>query len=178
MRVALKQPERVRTLIIQNAVLHEEGLTPAWALRRSYWSKRAEYEAKIREGMYSVSGGMARHIGGRANPERFNPDLWMDEIAFLKRPGTEAIQLDLIYDYQTNVKAYPLWQAYLRERRPRTLVVSGIHDPIFSADGARAIGREQPDAEMHLLEAGHFAIDDRPDEIAAYVHAFLSRRQI
>jgi pimeloyl-ACP methyl ester carboxylesterase len=178
LRVALARPERVQALIIQNAVLHEEGLTPVWNLRRAYWDNRAAYEAKIREGMYSVPGGIARHVGGRANPARFNPDLWMDEIAFLKRPGMEAIQLDLVYDYQTNVKAYPLWQAYLRERRPSTLVVSGIHDPIFSADGARAIGREQPEAEVHLLEAGHFAVDDRPDEIAAYVHSFLARQRI
>lgn len=177
-RVALAQPGRVQALIIQNAVLHEEGLTPVWNLRRSYWSNRAEYEAKIREGMYSVPGGIARHVGGRPNPERFNPDLWMDEIAFLKRPGMEAIQLDLVYDYQTNVKSYPLWQAYLRESRPSTLVVSGVHDPIFSVDGARAIRREQPEAEVHLLEAGHFAIDDCPDEIATHVQSFLTRHQI
>lgn len=100
----------------------------------------------------------------------------MDEIAFLKRPGSEAIQLNLMFDYQSNVKAYPLLQAHVRERKPKTLVASGIHDPIFSPDGARAIGREQPDAEVHLLDAGHFAINDRPDEITAYMQTFLSRR--
>jgi pimeloyl-ACP methyl ester carboxylesterase len=177
-RIALAHPERVRALIIQNAVVHEEGLTPAWNLRRAYWNNRAEYEAKIREGMVSVQAGIARHIGDRPNPERFNPDLWLDELALLKRPGMEAIQLDLAYDYQTNVNAYPHWQAYLRERRPDTLVLWGIHDPIFSVDGAHAIRREQPDAEVHLLEAGHFAIDDCPDEIAAHVRSFFTKHHI
>jgi pimeloyl-ACP methyl ester carboxylesterase len=177
-RMALARSERVQALIIQNAVVHEEGLTPAWDLRRSYWNNRAEYEAKIREGMASVQAGMARHIGGRPNPERFNPDLWLDEIAFLKRPGMEAIQLDLAYDYQTNVNSYPQWQAYLRERRPNTLVLWGIHDPIFSVDGAHSILREQADAEVHLLEAGHFAIDDCPDEIAARVQSFFTKHRV
>ncbi len=177
-RLALARPERVRALIIQNAVLHEEGLTAVWNLRRAYWSDRAQNEPKIREGMYSVQGGVARHVGGRPNPERFNPDLWMDEIAFLKRPGMEEVQLDLVYDYQSNVKAYPSWQAYLRDRRPPTLVVWGIHDPIFSVEGAQAIRREQPDAEVHLLEAGHFAINDRPVEIAQHIRTFLTRAAV
>ncbi len=128
--------------------------------------------------MYSIQAGIARHIGDRTNPERFNPDLWMDEIAFLKRPGMEAIQLDLAYDYRTNVKSYPQWQSYLRVCRPHTLVLWGIHDPIFSVDGAHAIRREQPDAEVHLLEAGHFAIDDCPDEIAAHFLSFLTMHRI
>ena len=177
-RMALARPERVRALIIQNAIVHEEGLPPAWDLRRSYWNNRAEYEAKIRDGMVSVQAGIARHIGGRPNPESFNPDLWMDEIAFLKRPGMEAIQLDLAYDYRTNVNAYPQWQAYLRERRPNTLVLWGIHDPIFSVDGAHSIRRELPDAEVHLLEASHFAVDDCPDEIATHVRSFFTRHHI
>jgi pimeloyl-ACP methyl ester carboxylesterase len=174
-RMALARPERVQALIVQNAVLHEEGLTAVWNLRRAYWAQRAQNEPKIREGMYSVQAGVARHVGGRANPDRFNPDLWMDELAFLKRPGMDAIQLDLVYDYQSNLQAYPKWQAYLRDRRPPTLVVWGIHDPVFSVDGVQAIARELPDAEVRLLEAGHFAINDQPDAIAGYIRTFLRR---
>ena len=177
-RIALAHPERVQSLIIQNAVLHEEGLTPVWDLRRAFWSDCAEYEGKIRDGMVSVQAGIARHVGGRAEQETFNPDLWMDEIAFLKRPDEQAIQLELVYDYQSNVKAYPLWQDYLRRHRPPTLVVWGIHDPIFSIEGAHAIAREQPDAELHFLDAGHFAIDDEPDAISGYVDSFLTKNQI
>ena len=99
----------------------------------------------------------------------------MDEIAFLKRPRMDAIQLDLIYDYQTNVSSYRRWQAYLRDKQPPVLILWGIHDPIFSVQGAHAIQREQPRAELHVLDAGHFAINDQPDEIANLVHAFLQR---
>jgi pimeloyl-ACP methyl ester carboxylesterase len=174
-RVALARPERVRSLIVQNAVIHEEGLTPLWDLRRAYWAERAPNEAKIRAGLDSVPAGIARHVGSRPSFEDFNPDLWMDEIAFLRRPGMDAIQLDLIYDYQSNLRAYPEWQAYLRERRPPLLIPWGIHDPIFSTQGAQAMRREQPDAEVYLLDAGHFAINDRPDDLAGYVRNFLRR---
>ncbi|WP_434106209.1 alpha/beta fold hydrolase [Paraburkholderia caffeinilytica] len=174
-RVALARPGRVQALIVQNAVLHEEGLTPVWNLRRAYWADRTQYEREVRESMYSVQSGVGRHVGGRPDPERFNPDLWMDELAFLRRPGMDAIQLDLVYDYQTNVTAYPRWQAYLRDHRPPALVVWGIHDPIFSIEGAKAVLQEQPDAEIRLLEAGHFAINDRPLEIAHYISTFLMR---
>ena len=173
-RVALARPERVRALIVQNAVIHEEGLTPLWEPRRAYWAERAPNEARIREGLASVQAGIARHVGSRPNLETFDPDLWMDEIAYLRRPGVDAIQLDLIYDYQSNLRAYPEWQAYLRERRPPLLIPWGIHDPIFSTQGAQAMRREQPAAELYLLDAGHFAANDCPDDIAAYVRAFLS----
>jgi pimeloyl-ACP methyl ester carboxylesterase len=172
-RVALAAPERVRSLIVQNAVMHEEGLTPVWDLRRAYWADRAQYEERIRAGLDSVLAGMARHVGSRPSHEDFNPDLWMDEIAFLRRPGMEAIQLDLMHDYQSNVRAYPEWQAYLRERRPPLLIPWGIHDPLFSTQGAQAMRREQPDAEVYLLDAGHCAINDRPDDIAGYVRGLL-----
>jgi pimeloyl-ACP methyl ester carboxylesterase len=97
----------------------------------------------------------------------------MDEIRFLRQPGIADMQLDLAYDYQSNIAAYPKWQAYLREQRPPTLVVWGRHDPIFSLEGARALCRELPTAELHILEAGHFAINDLPTEIATHVGAFL-----
>ena len=177
-RLALAHPERVDALVIQNAALHEEGLTPYWDLRRAFWKNRADNVQKIREGIYSVQGGMARHIGGRPHPERYNPDLWMDEIAFARRPGQEPILLDLIYDYRTNPANYGRWQAYLRERRPRTLVVWGKYDPAFSAQGAHAIQRELPEAELHFLEGGHNAINDNPDEISTLIDAFLSKHGI
>ena len=174
MRLALAQPGQVRALIIQNAVMHEEGLTELWKLRRAYWSDRARHEPQVRAALTSVEAGIARHVGGRAHAERFNPDLWMDEIAFLARPGVADIQLQLIYDYQSNLRAYQEWQAFLRVRRPPMLVLWGVHDPIFSVAGAQALRREQPDAELHLLEAGHFAINDCPQHIAQHVRRFLA----
>ena len=175
LRLALAHPHRVEALVIQNAVLHEEGLTPYWELRRAFWKDRKRYEPEIRESLYSVQAGMARHVGGRPEPQRYNPDLWMDEIAFAKRPGQEPILLDLVYDYASNLAQYPRWQAYLRDRRPPTLIVWGKYDPAFSVHGAHAIRRELPEAELHFLEAGHNAINDRPDEISSHIHAFLTR---
>lgn len=172
-RLALAAPDRVRALIVQNAVLHEQGLTPVWDLRRAYWANRAEYEPQIRAGLASVKAGIARHLGDRTNVEHFDPDLWMDEIAFLRRPGIADIQLDLIYDYQSNLKAYPSWQLYLRQRRPKVSVIWGVHDPIFAVAGVEAIQREQPAAEVHLLEAGHFAINEMPQEVASLVRGTL-----
>ncbi len=100
----------------------------------------------------------------------------MDEYAFLTRPGMDRIQLDLMYDYRTNVAAYPLWQAYLRQHHPPLLVVWGKYDPLFTVEGALAYGREVPDAEIHLLNAGHFALDEEVDTIAALIHHFLRLR--
>lgn len=177
-RIALEHPERIRALIIQNAIVHEEGLSAVWVPRRAFWANRAEYESKVREGLFSVTGGAARHVGTRPNPERFNPDLWMDEIAFLKRLGEDLIQLNLIYDYQFNVAAYPKWQAYLRDKAPPTLVVWGKYDPIFTVEGAHAIGREVPNAKIHMLDAGHFALEDHAAEIARLIDRFLHKNRI
>lgn len=177
-RLALAHPKRVKALVIQNAVIHEEGLSGIWKARRAFWADRNRNEQTIRDGLYSVQAGIARHVGPGRNPKRFNPDLWMDEIAFLKRPGEEAIQLSLIYDYQSNVAAYPAWQKYLRDRRPPTLVVWGQHDSIFTVEGAKAIAREIPQAEIHILEAGHFALDDHAPEIGREIDHFFVQHGI
>lgn len=175
MRLALAHPERVAALIVQNAVVHEEGLGAVWAARRAYWSDRAAHEAAIREAMLSESAGRARHIGLSPHAERFDPDRWCDEIAFLLQPGQQRIQSDLAYDYRNNVAAYPRWQAWLREHAPPTQVIWGRHDPIFTVAGAYAFRREIPDAEIiELDDAGHFALFDAPEEIARHVDAFLS----
>ncbi len=106
--------------------------------------------------------------------KRVDPDTWSDELAFLMRPGMDRIQLELMFDYQTNVAAYPTWQAYLREHRPPTLVVWGKHDALFTIDGALAYGRDVPDAEIHLLNAGHFALDEEVNTVAGLVRYFLA----
>jgi pimeloyl-ACP methyl ester carboxylesterase len=177
-RLALAHPERVQALIVQNAVAHDEGLGPLWAARRAFWADRASNEAKLRETFVSPQATRLRHVGTSPNVERYNPDLWVDEIAFLSRPGQDRIQLDLFYDYRTNVASYPRWQAYLRAQRPPTLVVWGKYDPSFTVEGASAYGRDVPDADIYLLEAGHFALDEAADEIAARIDSFLSTRGI
>lgn len=175
-RLALAHPERVTALIVQNAVAHEEGLNDrTWASRRAFWADRKAHEAEMRSGIVSLEAARLRHVGSSPHPERYDPDLWTDEAAFLQRPGEADIQLELFYDYRNNVAAYPSWQAYLREHRPPTLVVWGRYDPSFTIAGGEAFRRDVPDAEIHILDAGHFALDEAVDEIAAHVRLFLDR---
>jgi pimeloyl-ACP methyl ester carboxylesterase len=172
--LALAHPDRVRALVIQNAVAHEQGLGPLWETRRAFWRDRAAHEEKLRQNFTSLEATKQRHVGASPHPERYDPDLWTDEYAFLNRPGQAAIQSDLFYDYRANVESYPRWQAYLRERRPPTLVLWGRYDMSFTVAGATAYGDDLPDAEIHILEAGHFAMDEKLDEIADLTRRFLA----
>jgi pimeloyl-ACP methyl ester carboxylesterase len=175
MRLALRHPERVRAIIVQNAVSHDEGLGPVWEARKAFWQDRAAYEEKVISSFTSIEGARQRHIGCSPRPERYNPDSWTDEAAMLSRPGQGRIQSDLFYDYRNNVAAYPAWQAWLRDHQPPLLVAWGRYDPSFTVAGAHAYARDVPDAEIHILDAGHFALDEKLDEIAALVRDFLAR---
>lgn len=174
-RLALAHPERVKAIIVQNAVASEEGLGPLWEERRAYWSDRQALEEKVISSFTSLEGARARHIGSSPHLERYNPDTWTDEFAALSRPGQRRIQADLFYDYRNNVASYPKWQAWLREHRPPTLVVWGKYDPSFAVAGAMAYKRDVPDAEIHLLDAGHFALDEALDQIVSLVRGFLGK---
>lgn len=175
-RLAVAHSERITALIIQNAVVHLEGLSEAWNIRKQFWQDRTAHEEKLRQALLSREVARQRHAANVANPGRIDPDTWADEFAFLTRPGMDRIQLDLMFDYRTNVAAYPVWQRYLKEHRPPTLVVWGKYDPLFTVDGALAFGREVPDAEIHLLNAGHFALDEEVDLIAMLIRRFLHSR--
>ncbi|TXI84063.1 MAG: alpha/beta hydrolase [Cupriavidus sp.] len=175
-RLATAHPERITAMIVQNATAHEDGLGPAWDSRKAFWRDRAAHEVDIRKGFLSLDTTMRRHLGSSPNVERYDPDLWGDEFAFVQRPGEADIQTDLFYDYRTNVAAYPAWQAWLRANRPPLLVLWGRYDPFFATAEAAAYKRDVPDAEIHLLDAGHFALDEVLDESAALMREFLERR--
>lgn len=177
-RLAARNPEHVTALIIQNAVAHIEGLSEAWTIRKAWWLNRETHEQKIREALLSAEVAQQRHLAGVTHPELVDPDTWSQEFAFLTRPGMAEIQLDLAFDYQSNVSAYPQWQAYLRDNRPPTLVVWGKNDPLFTVAGALAFSREVPDAETHLLNASHFALDEEPVLIAGLMCRFLKSRLV
>lgn len=174
-RLALARPDRIKAIIVQNAVVSEDGLGPAWEIRKAYWRDRAGYEDKVMPGFTSLDGAKARHIGSSPHPERYNPATWQEEYALLSRPGQRKIQADLFWSYQTNVAAYPKWQAWLRQRQPPTLVVWGRYDPSFAVAGADAYKAAVPGAEVHILDAGHFALDEKADEIAGLIDGFLAR---
>jgi pimeloyl-ACP methyl ester carboxylesterase len=174
-RLALAHPERVKAIVIQNAVAYEEGLGPAWEIRRAFWKDRAAYEDKVIPGFTSLAGAKERHIGSSPHPERYNPDSWTDEFALLSRPGQRQIQSDLFYNYQTNVASYSKWQAWMRQHKPPMLVVWGKYDPSFAVAGADAYKRDIPKVEVHILDAGHFALDEKVDEIATLMRSFLAK---
>jgi pimeloyl-ACP methyl ester carboxylesterase len=171
-RMALSRPGRVAGLVVQNAVAHAEGLGPLWETRKAFWTDRAPNEAKLRENLMSLDAAQQRHVGSSPHPDRYNPDLWTDEFAFLSRPGQDRIQSDLFYDYRTNVAAYPQWQAWLRQHQPPTLVTWGAYDPSFTVAGAHAYARDVANAEIHIFQAGHFPLDEAADEIGALMARF------
>src|ERR1700742_1769983 len=174
-RMALSRPERVRAIIIQNAVSHEQGLSPLWESRKKYWADPVRELENLKANFTSLEATRQRHIGSSPHPDRYDPDNWIDEYAFLTRPGQADIQAALFLDYRTNVASYPRWQKWLRKVQPPTLVVWGKYDPSFNVAGATAYADDVPKAEVHILEAGHFALDEATDEIAALVRNFLER---
>jgi pimeloyl-ACP methyl ester carboxylesterase len=173
-RVMLARPERVQALIVQNANAYEEGLGAKWTGIAKYWADPNAHPDVI-DAFMSWAATEQRHTLGTAHPERYNPDTWTDEFAHLSRPGQREIQADLLYDYRTNVALYPAWQAWLSAHKPPTLVVWGRNDPSFIAAGGDAYKRDLPDAEIHQLDAGHFALDEQNDEIARLILEFMSR---
>jgi pimeloyl-ACP methyl ester carboxylesterase len=177
-RLAVAHPDRVRAFIIQNAVASEEGLGPAWDERKVYWRDRDANEQKVISNFLSFATTKLRHVGSSPNVERYDPDTWNDEFVHLSKPGQMKIQADLFFDYQSNVASYPKWQAWMREHQPPMLVVWGKYDPSFAVGGAPAYRREVPKAEVHILEAGHFALDEKLDEIASLMRDFLARQRL
>jgi pimeloyl-ACP methyl ester carboxylesterase len=175
-RLAVAHPERLDALVVQNAVAHEDGLGPLWKTRREFWADRGAHEAALRENFFSFAATRQRHLGTSPDVESYDPDLWTDEFAFLSQPGQQDIQTDLFYDYRTNVASYPAWQRWLREHRPPLLVIWGRYDSSFQVAEAKAYRRDVPDAEVHVLDAGHFALDEQPGQIADLTRGFLQRR--
>ncbi|HEV2110086.1 MAG TPA: alpha/beta hydrolase [Gammaproteobacteria bacterium] len=174
LKLAIAHPERIQALIVQNANISEEGESELWVVRRAYWTDRAAYEGKIQANLSSLDADRGRHVGSSPHPERYNPDAWNDEYAFLSRPGEEQKMLDLFYDYRTNQAAFPAWQAWLKQHQPPTLVVWGKYDTSFTIAGALTYAKALPNAEVHLLNAGHFALDEATPEIAELMRAFLA----
>jgi pimeloyl-ACP methyl ester carboxylesterase len=175
-RMALGHPERVQALIVQDAVSHNEGLGANWATRRAFWADRSAHEETLRKNLLSLATTKTRHIGDDPNVEHYDPDLWTDEYAFLNAPGQAQIQSDLFYDYRTNVDAYPKWQAWLQKTQPKLLVLWGKHDLSFDSGEPERYRKDVPNAEIYVLDAGHFALDTKADEVAVLVRAFMNAK--
>jgi pimeloyl-ACP methyl ester carboxylesterase len=174
-RVALKHPERVTALVIQNGNAYEAGLKEFWKPIKAYWASGQAAQREVLRAGTTLEATRSQYLDGVADRSRIDPSAWLQDQALLDRPGNVEIQLDLFYDYRTNLELYPQFQQFFRERQPPTLIVWGRNDVIFPAEGARAYLKDLPRAELHLLDSGHFALEDQGDEIARLMRAFLGR---
>jgi pimeloyl-ACP methyl ester carboxylesterase len=173
LRIIGRNPRALDWLIIQNANAYAVGFTPAWdAFRNALWINRsAETEAAL-AAFNSHDGIKGVYLAGAAHPELISPDAWESDDGFMRKPNGVRLNLDLFYDYRTNVPLYPEWQKLLRDLQPETLIFWGQHDPFFSPEGGEAFLTDLPRAEMHRLDAGHFATEDHLPFIAGRIIGF------
>ena len=176
-RILTRHPDWLQWLIIQNSNAYEEGFTAAWdGIRHRLWKSRtAESEAPLL-GFLELEGIRSVYLHGHTDPALISPDNWNMDYRFMERPEARRVQLDLLYDYRTNVPLYPAWQQFLRDRRPETLIFWGQHDLFFSPEGGEAYLRDLPDAELHRLDSGHFAVEDSLETIATNIGRFYEER--
>ena len=174
-RLAVKHPERVESLIIQNGNAYDEGLLEFWKPLKAYWKDRTPENAEPLRGLLTIDATKWQYTEGVRNVQSISPDNWGHVQPLLDRPGNQEIQLAMFYDYGSNPGRYPKWQAYLREHQPPTLIVWGKNDKIFPAEGAHPYKRDLKNLEFHLLDTGHFALEEDGDVIAKHIQDFLGR---
>jgi pimeloyl-ACP methyl ester carboxylesterase len=174
-RLAERHRERVTAIISQNGNAYEEGLSDFWTPFRTYWDQPTTENREACRGSLSAAVTKLQYTTG-SDLSLLSPDGYELDIAYLAREGQDEIQLDLIFDYRTNVALYPTWQAYFREDKPPMLVVWGENDPFFLPPGARAFKQDQPEAEVSFVDAGHFALETRAEVIAERIADFLTRK--
>jgi pimeloyl-ACP methyl ester carboxylesterase len=176
LRLALAHPERITAIISQNGNAYEEGLSQGWNPIQRYWKEpTAENRAALREFLTPVAT-KSQYLHGVPNPTLVAPEGYELDSALLRRPGNDEIQLDLFLDYASNVALYPKFQEYFRRKQPPTLAVWGNNDPFFLPPGAEAFKRDNPDAEVHFFETGHFALETHAQETADAILDFLGRK--
>ena len=178
-RIVGRNPEALEWLIIQNSNAYEVGFTPAWdGLRNALWLNRSAETEQPLLGFLERDTIKTIYLHGAKRPELVSPDNWESDVAFMQRPNARRLNLDLFFDYRTNVPLYPKWQAFLRERQPKTLIFWGQHDIFFTPEGGDAYLKDLPNAEMHRLEAGHFAVEDHLDYIAHHIRRFHAEQVV
>ncbi|MDX2457149.1 MAG: alpha/beta hydrolase [Gammaproteobacteria bacterium] len=173
-RLAVRHPERIDSLIVQNGNAYVEGLREFWDPIRKYWKERTPENAQPLAGFISPEGVKWQYTHGVRNESAISPDNWNVDLRHLTRAGNPEIQLALFYDYRNNVPHYPEWQAYFRKHQPPTLIVWGKNDFIFPAEGAHPYKRDLKNLDFHLLDTGHFALEEDGEQIAKLIRHFLS----
>lgn len=177
-RLAAKHPERVQSLIIQNGNAYEEGLREFWDPLKTYWKDRSEKNAEPLRKLLTLEATRWQYTHGTRQIETISPDNWLADQALLDRPGNKEIQLALFLSYGSNPPLYPKWQEYFRKHQPPTLIVWGKNDIIFPADGAEPYRRDLKNLEFHLLDTGHFALEEDGTEITALIRGFLAKQNL
>ncbi len=173
-RIAVKHPERVQALIVQNGNAYEEGLRDFWKPIKAYWKEKTTENADaLRKSLLTIEATKWQYTNGARNPEAIAPDNWIHDQFLLERPGNKDIQLQLFYDYGSNPPLYPDWQAYFREYQPPTLIAWGKNDYIFPAEGATPYKRDLKNIDFHLLDTGHFALEEDGGLIGSLIRNFL-----
>jgi pimeloyl-ACP methyl ester carboxylesterase len=176
-RILTRHPDWLEWLIIQNTNAYEVGFTPVWeGFRNALWKNRTPETEKPLMAFLELDAIKSVYLHGHKKPELISPDNWNMDFRFMERPHARQVQMDLFYDYRTNVTLYPTWQEFLRSRQPRTIIFWGQSDIFFSPQGGDAYLQDLPEAQMHRLDAGHFAVEDCLDYIAAHMHRFYDEK--
>jgi pimeloyl-ACP methyl ester carboxylesterase len=174
-RLAVKHPERVQALIVQNGNAYDQGLREFWDPIRKYWADRSRENGDALRSLLTLEATKWQYTHGTRDERVISPDNWNIDQRLLDRPGNQEIQLELFHSYGTNPPLYPRWQEYLREHQPPTLLVWGKNDVIFPAEGAHPYKKDLTNLEFHLLDTGHFALEEDGGFIAAAIRSFLAR---
>jgi pimeloyl-ACP methyl ester carboxylesterase len=175
-RLALKHPERVSALIIQNGNAYVEGLGDFWNPMKTYWKSNTPANRAALNFLVTLKTTQFQYLHGVSDPTRVDPDNWTHDMLYLDRPGNRDIQLDLFHDYGSNVPLYPQFQAYFRQYKPPALLIWGKNDFIFPPSGAYPYKRDLPGVEFHLIDSGHFLLEDRADVAFPLIRDFLNRK--
>ncbi|WP_441228414.1 alpha/beta fold hydrolase [Tardiphaga sp. 20_F10_N6_6] len=174
-RLALKNPESISGLIVQNGNAYEEGLQEFWDPIKKYWVDGSDASRQALMSLVTLETTKFQYTDGMSDVSRIAPDNWVYDQALLDRPGNSDVQMDMFYDYRTNLPLYPKVQTYFRKHKPPTLLVWGKNDKIFPAAGAYPYKRDLPQTEFHLIDSGHFALEDRFEEMVPLIRGFLDR---
>ncbi len=172
-RLATKHPERITGIINQNGNAYEEGLGEAWEGIRALWANRTRENEEALLHAFSLEGLKWQYTHGTRNPDNINPDAWQLDYLRLSRPNAHAMNLDLFYDYQNNVKLYPKWQEYLRKHQPPMLIVWGKNDAFFPESGAEAFKKDLQNIDYNLYNTGHFALEEDGEDIIKKIKTFM-----
>ena len=175
-RLALAHPERVTAIISQNGNAYEEGLSQGWNPIQKYWKEPTHENRTALRDFLTPDATKSQYLYGVPDETLVAPEAYRLDSALLARPGNDEIQLDLFLDYASNVALYPKFQEYFRTSRPPLLAVWGKNDPFFLPSGAEAFKRDNPSAEVHFFDTGHFALETHHQEIADAIREFLDRK--